>query len=278
MTRQSTLAEPCEAALHARSACSLSRRAFMGAVSALGCGGNARAAAPERKAQPKPAPPAPPRLRVVCVGAHPDDPESGCGGTLARYAEAGHLVSVLYVTRGELGIPDAPPAETGARRAREAEAACAVLGARALFTPLQNGKLELNGASEGEVRRVLEAEKPDVVFAQWPIDTDIEHQITSVLTLRAYFALAHRFPLYFYEVQTGAQTLDFVPTVYVDIGATREKKVRALKAHQSQSFEHIYEQSHEKLEAFRGRELGAFAAEAYRVFGPDAKTGGLPGL
>jgi LmbE family N-acetylglucosaminyl deacetylase len=91
-------------------------------------------------------------------------------------------------------------------------------------------------------------------------------------------AIAHKLPLYFYEVQPGAETLDFVPTVYVDISATREKKVRALKAHESQSFEHTYEQSHEKLEAFRGREIGAFAAEAFRAFGPDAKTGGLSGL
>src|SRR5260370_414134 len=44
-------------------------------------------------------------LKIVCVGAHPDDPESGCGGTLARYAELGHRVTVLYLTRGERGIP-----------------------------------------------------------------------------------------------------------------------------------------------------------------------------
>jgi len=255
-----------------------SRRAFLGILGALGCAGNTLAAPPPAPRKVPAPPPAPPRLRVMCVGAHPDDPEAGCGGTLARYAEAGHTVTVLYVTRGEIGVPDAAPAETGPRRAKEAEAACAILGARALFLPLENGKLELNAASEAEVRRALEAEKPDVVFAQWPIDTDGEHQIASALTLRAYMALPHAFPLYFYEVQTGAQTLDFVPTAYVDISATREKKVRALKAHRSQSFEHIYEQSHAKIEAFRGREIGAFAAEAFRAFGPDAKNGGLPGL
>jgi hypothetical protein len=43
-------------------------------------------------------------LHVVCVGAHPDDPESGCGGTLARYAEKGHHVTIVYLTRGEAGI------------------------------------------------------------------------------------------------------------------------------------------------------------------------------
>jgi LmbE family N-acetylglucosaminyl deacetylase len=238
-----------------------SRRVFLGMIGVLGWAGNARAAPPSPASAP-----AAPRLRVLCVGAHADDPEAGCGGTLARYAEAGHAVTILYVTRGELG------------RAKEAEAACAILGAKSLFLPFQSGKLVLDAATEGELRRALEAEKPDVVFAHWPIDTDGEHQIASALTLRAYMALPHRFPLYFYEVQTGAKTLDFVPTAYVDVTQTREKKVRALRAHASQSFEHIYEQSHEKIEAFRGREIGAFAAEAFRAFGPDAKSGGLPGI
>ena len=39
-----------------------------------------------------------PKLKVACVGAHPDDPESGCGGTLARYSQAGHRVTILYLT------------------------------------------------------------------------------------------------------------------------------------------------------------------------------------
>src|SRR5881396_2689984 len=46
------------------------------------------------------------KLNVVCVGGHPDDPESGCAGTLARYAELGHSVTVVYLTRGERGIRD----------------------------------------------------------------------------------------------------------------------------------------------------------------------------
>jgi LmbE family N-acetylglucosaminyl deacetylase len=242
---------------------------------ALGWATHARAAPPPKSAPLAPAAPARARLRVVCVGAHPGDPEAGCGGTLARYAEAGHAVTVLYVTRGEGQAPNA--AHAGARSA-EAEAACAALGAKPLFLSIQSGKLELTQASEALVRRALEAEKPDVLFAHWPIDTDSEHAIASALALRAYLALPHAFPLHFYEVMTGTQTLDFVPTAFVDISETREKKIRALKALTSQSFERIYEQSHEKLEAFRAREIAAFAAEAFRAFGPDAKSGGLPGL
>ena len=44
------------------------------------------------------------RLRVAVVGGHPGDPEAGCGGTIAKYADQGHKVTVLYLTRGEAGV------------------------------------------------------------------------------------------------------------------------------------------------------------------------------
>src|SRR5438034_6149532 len=77
------------------------------------------------------APPA--RLNVVCVGGHPDDPESGCGGTLARYSAAGHAVTVVYLTRGEAGIRGKPHEEAAAIRSAECEAACKILGVRPVF-------------------------------------------------------------------------------------------------------------------------------------------------
>src|SRR5262249_19903569 len=67
-------------------------------------------------------PPTPPRsLKVVCVGAHPDDPESGCGGTLARYATAGHQVTAIYLTRGEAGIPGKSHDEAATIRTAQAQ-------------------------------------------------------------------------------------------------------------------------------------------------------------
>lgn len=43
------------------------------------------------------------KLKVAVVGGHPDDPESGCGGTIARYTEEGHEAVIIYLTRGESG-------------------------------------------------------------------------------------------------------------------------------------------------------------------------------
>ncbi len=218
------------------------------------------------------------RLKIVCVGAHPDDPESGCGGTLARYVAAGHEVTLLYLTAGENGIPGAAGPDAAKTRTAESRAACAILGAKAAFVGQVNGNVEVTGASTAQFRKAFDAEKPDVVFTHWPMDNDVEHQAASILTLRAYLATPRASPLYYYEVQTGTQSLGFAPTSYVDISATREKKVEALRAHKSQGFEGIYERHHEKMEAFRGRELGVAAAEAFAALGPDARSGSLPGL
>src|SRR5690348_4447558 len=73
------------------------------------------------------------KLRVVCVGGHPDDPESGCGGTLARYAALGHAVTIVYLTRGEAGIQGKSHEEAAAIRSRECETACKILGAKPVF-------------------------------------------------------------------------------------------------------------------------------------------------
>src|SRR6266496_1344515 len=59
------------------------------------------------------------KLKVVCVGGHPDDPESGCAGTLTRYSEFGHSVTVVYLTRGERGIRDKSLEEAAKIRSAE---------------------------------------------------------------------------------------------------------------------------------------------------------------
>jgi GlcNAc-PI de-N-acetylase len=63
------------------------------------------------------------QLRVVVVGAHPDDPESSCGGTMSRYADLGHEVIAVYLTRGEAGIKGKTAKQAAAIRTAEAESA-----------------------------------------------------------------------------------------------------------------------------------------------------------
>ena len=68
------------------------------------------------------------RRKIIVTGGHPGDPEYGCGGTIARYSELGHEVTLLYLNRGEW-----PPGDEGASRIAEAKTACDIL-ARSLCT------------------------------------------------------------------------------------------------------------------------------------------------
>jgi LmbE family N-acetylglucosaminyl deacetylase len=217
-------------------------------------------------------------LRVVCVGGHPDDPESGCGGTLARYAALGHAVTVVYLTRGEAGIPGKSHDEAGAIRSAECVAACRIVGAKPVFAGQVDGGTVVDSKAAESFGRLLSVERPDVVFTQWPIDTHLDHQAASTLTFRAWLSAGRGFELYYYEVNLGSQTMGFHPTDYVDITAVREKKKAALFAHKSQNGEEIYRVHHEPMENLRGREAGAAAAEAFVHVARTNSTSRLPGL
>jgi N-acetylglucosamine malate deacetylase 1 len=202
------------------------------------------------------------KLKIVVAGAHPDDPETGCGGTIARLSDAGHEVVALYLTRGERGIEGKSLEQAARIRTAEAEKACKILGARPVFAGQIDGDTEVNQRRYADFRGLLETEPPDVVFTHWPVDTHRDHRACSHLAYDAWLGLDKRFALYYYEVYTGRQTQNFAPTDYVDIGATEPRKRSATMAHASQGPEEVY-QLHDLMNRFRGTEAGCQFAEAF---------------
>jgi LmbE family N-acetylglucosaminyl deacetylase len=202
------------------------------------------------------------KLKVVVVGAHPDDPESGCGGTMARLADAGHEVVSLYLTRGEAGIAGKSHDEAARIRTAEAEQACRILKARPKFAGQIDGATELNRERYDAFRRLLEEEKPDLVFAHWPIDAHRDHRVASLLTYDAWERMGRKFALYFFEVESGIQTQHFNPTDYVDITQTEARKRAACMAHVSQHPGGFYT-LHDAMNRHRGMEYRCTYAEAF---------------
>jgi N-acetylglucosamine malate deacetylase 1 len=216
-------------------------------------------------------------LKVVCVGGHPDDPESGCGGALVRYAAAGDSVTIVYLTRGERGIDGKSLDEAARIRTAESESACKIIGAKPVFFGQIDGATEVTHAHVDAMTKLLAAQQPDVLFAHWPVDTHMDHQVASLLTIRAWMQL--RSPaLYFFEVNSGSQTEGFYPNTYVDISAVVEQKKRALFAHVSQDGQGIWREHHEIMAHWRGREAGVAAAEGYVHLDRVSATSKLPGM
>jgi LmbE family N-acetylglucosaminyl deacetylase len=214
-------------------------------------------------------------LRYLVVGAHPDDPETGCGGTMARLADLGHEVVATYLTRGEAGIPGTGAASAARIRTAEAERACALLGARPLFLGQIDGATEVDGRRYRETREVFARERPDVVLCHWPVDTHRDHRAAALLTYDAWLSLDRPFALYYYEVMSGQQTQVFHPTHLVDIDSTVRRKHEACFAHRSQKIEESYAEHHGRMEVFRGMEAGSDSAEAFVLHPQSPEAMGL---
>jgi LmbE family N-acetylglucosaminyl deacetylase len=206
-------------------------------------------------------------LKILCIGGHPDDPESGCGGTLAKLSAAGHDVTTVYLTRGEAGINGKSHTEAAAIRSKEAEAACKLLLIKPHFLGQVDGDTMVNSEWIDKMTSFIEGAKPDIVFTHWPIDSHKDHQTASILTTQAWMRGGKKFDLYYFEVLSGIQTVGFHPTDYVDITSTQETKRKAVYCHTSQNPATIYSHGHALMEQFRGLEAGYAAAEAFILVG-----------
>ena len=201
--------------------------------------------------------------KAMIFGAHPDDPETGCGGTMIKLKNAGFEVVSVYLTKGEAGIPGTSYDDSAKIRVAEATKACQMMGVRPVFLTQIDGSAEVNKERYTEVKELLAAEKPDIVFTHWPIDSHADHRVCYTLVYDAWRRLGYEFELYFYEVMSGVQTQLFHPTDWVDITETSQLKKDASFCHVSQKPENWYTSAHEQMEIFRGMEYRCGRAEAF---------------
>jgi LmbE family N-acetylglucosaminyl deacetylase len=161
-------------------------------------------------------------MRVLAIGAHPDDVELGCGGALLRHLEAGDEVTMFVMTPGEHG----PQGLT--TRIREQEAAAAVLGAQLVWGPFTDGSIPHGREAVVAVDEMVTRLDADVIYTHAPNDTHQDHVATSAAALAGARRLAR---ILYYQ---SPSTTSFDPTVFVDVERTLSGKLAALRAHWSQ--------------------------------------------
>ena len=203
-----------------------------------------------------------PKLKVLVTGGHPGDPEYGCGGTAARFADLGHNVVLLYLNRGEKQCSEPPQPDGELPRVQEAKRACEILKARPLFAGQCDGHAIVDPAHYEDFRKLIRAEQPDVLFTHWPIDGHADHRAISALSYDAWLRLGKTFAFYYYEVSDGEDTLMFSPTDFVDITDVEPRKRAACYAHASQAPDRFYALQ-TSVTRFRGIESGHKQAEAF---------------
>ncbi len=172
---------------------------------------------------------APAHVRVLAVGAHPDDVEIGCGGTLLRHRDAGHAVTVLTLTLGDQG---GRPQD----RRREAVGAATRLGAELLLADLADTRLDEEVGLTRLVEDVVTTVRPTVVYVHSAADQHQDHRAVH----EAVVVATRRVPeVYCY--QSPSSRVGFSPTRFVRVDDTVDEKVDLLGVYRSQSARHYLE-------------------------------------
>ena len=162
-------------------------------------------------------------MKVLAIGAHPDDIEVGCAGTLMKYSKYGHEIFLLIITEGHKG-GDAKLRCEEQKKAAEILKPKEVIWAGYKDTELSPSMNELIR----DIEVILNKIKPDFTFTNFGDDTHQDHRALCRATVSATRYIKN---VLFYETPT---TLDFSPTVFIDIKETIEDKVAMLLAHKSQ--------------------------------------------
>ncbi len=187
-------------------------------------------------------------LRLLIIGAHPDDADYAAGGTAALYCAAGHVVQLVSLTNGDAGHQTLCGPELARRRRAEAEAAGAVIGATYTVLDNQDGRLLPTLDNRYQVIRLIRTFRPDLVLTHRPNDYHPDHRYTSQLVQDAAYMVTvppivpdtphlPRDPVIAYLPDDFQKPYPFQPAVVVDVGAVLDQMVEMLHCHQSQFYE-----------------------------------------
>jgi LmbE family N-acetylglucosaminyl deacetylase len=161
-------------------------------------------------------------MNILAIGAHPDDIEIGCGGSLIKYAEHGHQVHLMILTSGEHG------GNRSARRKEQTDAARVVGAKRIFWGQYEDTKVGVDRQLIQRIERVIAKVDPLFIFVHYGDDTHQDHRHLATCTVTA---TRYTRNVLFYE---GPTTQNFTPTVFVNIGSVLDRKLEALRAHDSQ--------------------------------------------
>ena len=208
-------------------------------------------------------------MKILAVGAHPDDIELGCGATLALFKQRGHEVYLLVLTKGEAsGDPKL--------REHECEESARVIGAeKVYFGNLKDTQITDGVETVMAIERLVKELKPDIIFAHSPKDGHQDHRNAGMAALSA---ARNSKKVLLYE--SPAALREFLPQLFVDVTSTFDVKLEALKAfgtqvskvyfkgqdvnHRAHRIPYVSNAS-EGLARFRGFQAGVTLAEAFEV-------------
>ena len=207
-------------------------------------------------------------MKILAVGAHLDDIEIACGGTLAKAVKSGHQVKVLIMSRSGYTNKEGNVQRTDDEAVREGTNALHVLGIQDIeILDFPTKDIPFVSEAVNAIDVCMSAYAPDIIFTHHPFDTHQAHVGVSNATIAA---ARRRNTVFFYEPITpsGRSYVAFRPQLYVDIEDTIDVKIASLREHRSEYTKFGAEDwitgVHSRC-GFRGYEIGKKYAEAFEV-------------
>ncbi len=188
------------------------------------------------------------RLRLLVIGAHPDDCELKAGGLATLYRNAGHIVKYVSVTNGEAGHQWRRPEDLAAVRRAEADDVATLTGVEYEILGNRDGRLLPTLDARFELIGLIRRFQPDLILTHRPNDYHPDHRATSTLVCdAAYMVIVPHIvpdipalrvnPVIAYLSDHFQKPVPFQPTIAVDVEPVLERIVDQMECHRSQFFE-----------------------------------------
>lgn len=215
-------------------------------------------------------------IKILAIGAHPDDIEMGLGGCLARHNEEGDVVSCLIFSRGENGVSDGKIKDSGLldekeriilkgkMREEETKKALKLLGVKEdniKILELPDNGIKIDEAVAKDVEEYINKVNPDLVYTHHCEDDHLDHVNTSFISFHTARGVK---TILLYEAPSTRAS--FSPNYFVDISAYLQKKIDALRMHETQAGKEYMDEEVTRAKAkFRGFQAKVHHAEGFVV-------------
>lgn len=187
-------------------------------------------------------------LKILVIGAHPDDCEIKAGGVTAMYRAAGHQVKFVSVTNGEAGHQRLQPAELAALRKSETDAVARLMGIEYEIMSNRDGRLQPSIEARFEMIALIRRYQPDLILTHRPNDYHPDHRATSTLVCdAAYMVIVPHIvpevpalrvnPVIAYLSDHFQKPIPFAPTIVVDVEPVLESILDQMECHRCQFYD-----------------------------------------
>ncbi len=193
-------------------------------------------------------------MDILAIGAHPDDIEFGCAGTIMRHVKRGDRVTFVVMSRGEKG-------GNGDERAQEGKEAARKIGAEIHILEFPDTEIPQSHEAIESLEKIIKDTMPRRVYTHSVKDTHQDHRNTAYVTLSA-----ARFVPEIFAYESPSLYLNFAPNYYVDITSYIDRKIDVLGKFTSQnSKDYMKINAIRGLSQFRGLAPSVSHAEAFEV-------------